>query len=203
MNQLHDNHTHSGQREPFIDWNRTALVVIDLQKWIGPQYAPYSAEMVIANAAKLTQLFRSHGAFVALVHVSSKDFKDMLSPKLDAAPPTLNLVEGWDEFVPELGVTETDHIISKKQWGAFHGTDLDLQLRRRNIDTIVICGIASGIGVDTTAREAFQHGYDIIFAIDAMTGFTKAEHEHVRDVIFPRMGRIRTTEEILKEVIYP
>ncbi|AJY75678.1 isochorismatase family protein [Paenibacillus beijingensis] len=185
------------EKEHVVDWNTTALVVIDLQKWIGNGYAPYSAGQVIANSAKLADRFRDQGAFVALVHVSSKDFKDMLHPKLDTAPPALNLVEGWDEFVPEIGRTETDHIVAKKQWGAFHGTDLDLQLRRRNIDTIVLCGIASGIGVDTTAREAFQHGYNIIFAIDAMTGFTQPEHEHVRNVIFPRIGRIRTTEEIL------
>ncbi|MFB5676847.1 isochorismatase family protein [Paenibacillus terreus] len=197
MKQLNDNNSMSGEREQLLDWNKTALVVIDLQKWIGNQYAPYSAEMVIANSAKLANLFRNKGAFVTLVHVSSKDFKDMPSPKLDTTPPKLNLVEGWDEFVPELGVTDTDHIVAKKQWGAFHGTDLDLQLRRRNINTIVLCGIPSGIGVDTTAREAFQHGYHIIFAIDAMTGFTKSEHEHVRDVIFPRIGRIRTTEEIV------
>jgi nicotinamidase-related amidase len=200
MNQLHGNHLKGGERAPLLDWNKTSLVVIDLQKWIGSQYAPYSAEMVIANSAKLANLFRNKGAFVNLVHVSSKDFKDIPSPKLDITVPRLNLIEGWDEFVPELGVTETDHIISKKQWGAFHGTDLDLQLRRRNIDTIVLCGISSGIGVDTTAREAFQHGYQLIFAIDAMTGFTKAEHEHVRDVIFPRIGRIRTTEEILEGI---
>ncbi|MDN4089359.1 isochorismatase family protein [Paenibacillus polymyxa] len=200
MNQLNGNHLKGGERSPLLDWNKTSLVVIDLQKWIGSQYAPYSAEMVIANSAKLANLFRNKGAFVNLVHVSSKDFKDIPSPKLDITVPRLNLIEGWDEFVPELGVTETDHIISKKQWGAFHGTDLDLQLRRRNIDTIVLCGISSGIGVDTTAREAFQHGYQLIFAIDAMTGFTKAEHEHVRDVIFPRIGRIRTTEEILEGI---
>ncbi|MGR6763085.1 isochorismatase family protein [Paenibacillus sp. T2-29] len=200
MNQLNGNHLKGEKRAPLLDWNKTSLVVIDLQKWISSQYAPYSAEMVIANSAKLANLFRNKGAFVNLVHVSSKDFKDIPSPKLDTTVPRLNLIEGWDEFVPELGVTETDHIISKKQWGAFHGTDLDLQLRRRNIDTIVLCGISSGIGVDTTAREAFQHGYQLIFAIDAMTGFTKAEHEHVRNVIFPRIGRIRTTEEILEGI---
>jgi len=70
---------------------------------------------------------------------------------------------------------------------------IDLQLRRRGITTIVLCGIASGLGVDTTACEAFQLGYEVIFAIDAMTGFSEAEHAHVRDVIFPRIGRIRET----------
>lgn len=99
--------------------------------------------------------------------------------------------------MPEIGVTTNDHLITKRQWGAFYGTDLDQQLRRRGITTIILCGIASGIGVDTTAREAFAHGYQVIFAIDAMTGFSEAEHDHVRKVIFPRIGRLRTTDEIL------
>ncbi|WP_247900072.1 hydrolase [Paenibacillus pabuli] len=176
---------------------KTALIVIDLQKWLGTQYAPHSAEQVVTRAAAMVQAFREAGAFVGLVRVSTKDFKDMPRPLLDQAPPSLNLVPGWDEIVPEIGVTDTDHLITKRQWGAFYGTDLDLQLRRRGITTIVLCGIASGIGVDTTAREAFAHGYQLIFATDAMTGFSEEEHEHVIKVIFPRIGRIRSTEDIL------
>ncbi|MEK8128917.1 hydrolase [Paenibacillus filicis] len=180
-----------------IEPGKTALVVIDLQNWLGPQYAPHTKEQVIANSAALADAFREANEFVVLVRVSSKDFKDMLSPKLDQPAPKLNLVEGWDEIVPEMGVTDSDYILTKKQWGAFYGTDLDLQLRRRGITTIVLCGIATGIGVDTTAREAFMHGYDVVLAMDAMTGLSEAEHNHSRDVIFPRLGRIRTTEEIL------
>ncbi|KEO76346.1 isochorismatase family protein [Paenibacillus polymyxa] len=129
--------------------------------------------------------------------VSSKDLKDIPRPKLDSPAPPLNLPEGWDQIVPEMRVAETDHIITKKQWGAFYGTELDLQLRRRGIDTIVLCGIATGLGVDTTAREAFMNGYQLILAIDAMTGFSQAEHDHVKNFIFPRIGRVRTTQEII------
>lgn len=180
-----------------FDLSKTALIVIDLQKWLGTHYAPHSAEQVVDRASTMVQAFRKAGSFVGLVRVSSKDFNDMPRPLLDQVPPAMNLEPGWDEIVPEIGVTDTDHIITKRQWGAFYGTDLDLQLRRRGITTIVLCGIASGIGVDTTAREAFAHGYQVVFAIDAMTGFSEAEHEHVRKVIFPRIGRIRTTEDIL------
>ncbi|NRD78975.1 hydrolase [Bacillus sp. BRMEA1] len=176
---------------------KTALVVIDLQKWLGNQYAPYTAEQVVSNAAALADAFREHSSMVALVRVSSKDLKDIPRPQLDSPAPPLNLSEGWDEIVPEMRVAETDHVITKKQWGAFYGTELDLQLRRRGIDTIVLCGIATGLGVDTTAREAFMHGYQLIFAIDAMTGFSQAEHDHVKNYIFPRIGRTRTTKEIL------
>jgi nicotinamidase-related amidase len=189
------------QTTPLFDWKTTALVVIDLQNGLrANKYAPYSVEQVITNAAILTEVFRKQEAFVVLVHVSTQDWKDMLRPKLDQAPPVMNPGEGWDKIVPEIGITATDHVITKKQWGAFYGTDLDLQLRRRGIKTIVIGGIASGIGVDTTAREAFQHGYDIIFASDAMSGFSEAEHKHVQDFIFPRMGRIRTTQAIVSNL---
>ncbi|EUJ29299.1 Isochorismatase family protein yecD [Listeria grayi] len=180
-----------------LDPKKTALVIIDLQKWLGNNYAPNSAEDVVAKAAQLTDKFRKAGAFVVLVHVSSKDMKDMPAPLLDREAPQLNLPEQWDEIVPELNVQETDHLIVKKQWGAFFGTDLDLQLRRRGIDTIVLAGIATGLGVDTTAREAFMLGYNQVFSIDAMSGFTQEEHDHVKNYIFPRMGKIRTTAEII------
>ncbi len=181
-----------------FDWKTTALVVIDLQKWInGNQYAPNSAEQVVAHAAKLVEAFHTHHSFVALVRVSTSDGQDMLNPVLDQEAPRPNFVEGWNEIVPELGGNATDYIVTKKQWGAFYGTDLDLQLRRRGITTIVLCGISSGLGVDTTAREAFQYGYNVIFAIDAMTGFTQAEHEHVQNYIFPSIGRIRTVTDIV------
>ena len=181
-----------------FEWDTTALVVIDLQKWIkGPAYQPNSAGQVVANAAKLLEAFQRKGAFVVLVKVSSKDGKDLPRPVLDGEPPKLNLIEGWDEIVPELGATGAEHLVIKKQWGAFFGTDLELQLRRRGIKTIVLCGIATGIGVDTTAREAYQHGFDQIFILDAMTAFSLREHEYVRDIIFPRLGRLRTTQDIL------
>lgn len=183
--------------ELLFQFPKTALIVIDLQKWLGAQYAPHTAEQVVTRSATMVQAFREADAFVGLVRVSTKDFKDMPRPLLDQPPPTLNLVPGWDEIVSEIGVTENDHVITKRQWGAFHGTDLDLQLRRRGITTIVLCGIASGIGVDTTAREAFAHGYQVIFATDAMTGFSEEEHDHVIKFIFPRIGRIRSTEDIL------
>lgn len=185
--------------ESLFHWETTALVVIDLQKGIvGNKLAPYTGEQVVKRAAALVRAFREKGAFVGIVRVSSKDGKDMLRPKLDQEMPQPVRPAGWDEIVPEIGVKESDCFITKKQWGAFHGTELDLQLRRRKIETVVLCGVASGIGVDTTAREAFQHGYQLVFAIDAISGISEAEHDYVRQFIFPRIGRIRTTEQILQ-----
>ncbi|WP_378956250.1 hydrolase [Pelosinus sp. sgz500959] len=177
---------------------KTALVVIDLQKGIvNRQGSPYTVTQVVQNASKLMNAFTEKGAFVVLVRVSSVDGKDMLKPKTDSPINPVQLPEGWDSFVHELGNMEKTHLITKRQWGAFYGTDLDLQLRRRGIDTIVLCGVSTGIGVDTTAREAYQHGYNQIFSTDAMTASTKEEHDYVCTYIFPRIGQLRTTEQIV------
>lgn len=176
---------------------RTALVVIDLQNGIvNRETSPHTCAEVIQNASKLVTEFSDKGAFVVLVRVSSVDGKDMLKPSVDLKINPIQLPEGWDSFVPEISNGKNVHTVTKRQWGAFYGTDLDLQLRRRNIDTIVLCGISTGIGVDTTAREAFQHGYNQIFVEDAMTAVAKEEHDYVCKYIFPKIGKIRTSEEV-------
>jgi nicotinamidase-related amidase len=178
---------------------KTALVVIDLQNGIahGRQSGPYTGAQVIQNASKMVHAFTEKGAFVVLVRVSSLDGKDMLKPETDLKMAPMQLPEGWDSFVPEIADAPNAHKITKRQWGAFFGTDLDLQLRRRGIDTIVLCGISTSIGVDTTAREAYQQGYHQIFVEDAMTAGTKEEHDYVCKTIFPRIGKIRTSEEVV------
>jgi nicotinamidase-related amidase len=183
----------------FIKAEKTALVVIDLQSGIANSSrpcSPYTCGQVVQNASNLINKFTEKGAFVVLVRVSSIDGKDMVKPNTDSKTNPMQYPEGWDSLVPEIANTKNAHIITKRQWGAFYGTDLDLQLRRRGIDTIVLCGISTSIGVDTTAREAYQHGYNQIFVEDTMTASTKEEHEYVCKNIFPRIGKIRTCEEI-------
>ncbi|WP_297521650.1 isochorismatase family protein [uncultured Clostridium sp.] len=181
-----------------ININKTAMVVIDLQEGIARRegLAPYSGAQVIEKSAKMVKAFRKNGGEVFLVRVTS-DGKDGLKPALDSYA-TSPYKEGWDVLVPELAQIEGVKVITKRQWGAFYGTELELQLRRRGIDTIVLCGIATGIGVDTTAREAYQRGFNQIFVSDAMTGLSVEENTYVLKNIFPRIGRIRTTEEILE-----
>ena len=103
----------------------------------------------------------------------------------------------WMELIPELDRQPGDTVIFKRQWGAFYGTDLDLQLRRRGLTTIVLCGIATEFGVESTARDAYEHGYELVFAADAMTGTTAEAHANSIERIFPRIGRVRTTEQIV------
>jgi nicotinamidase-related amidase len=183
----------------------TALVVIDLQKGIAAMPTqPYDAKTVIQNAAKLAAAFRKNKMPVFLVRVTtSADGKDRLVPVVDGENPWgKNKMPGdWSEIVPEMGSEESDFIITKKQWGAFYGTDLDLQLRRRQIENVVLCGIATNIGVESTARFAFEYGYQQIFVEDAMSSRSAEDHNFTVKTAFPRMGRVRSTEDVLAALL--
>jgi nicotinamidase-related amidase len=185
-----------------LDPKQTALVLIDLQKGIlGRQTAPHSASDVLARSVRLAERFRAAGGLVVLVHVSfSADGRDRLTQPTDEAPPPGATQPGWDEISPDLGREPKDIVITKRQWGAFYGTQLDLQLRRRGIRTIAIAGIATNFGVESTARDAFEHGYALVFVEDAMAGLSQGAHSFAVSTIFPRIGRIRSTEQVLAAV---
>ena len=184
-----------------LDPQRTAIVVIDLQKGIAgmPGGAPHHKPAVIANSARLLTAARAVGAQPVLVHVGgSPDGADRLKTPTDQPMrATGNLPPDWSELIPELDRQPSDVVILKRQWGAFYGTDLNLQLRRRGLTAIVICGIATEFGVESTARDAYERGYELIFAEDAMTGLTAESHANSVERIFPRLGRVRSTDEIV------
>ena len=183
-----------------INIEKTAIVVIDLQKGIASiQSEPYSPGVIIANTAKLLAAGRKNNMPVFLVHVTpSPDLKDSLRPIAETSFQRSGFNPGWSEFVPELNIQPNDFLITKHQWGAFYGTELDLQLRRRGIDTIILCGIATNFGIESTARYAYELGYNQIFVEDAMAARSKEEHEYPLKYIFPRLGLIRNTEEVMK-----
>jgi nicotinamidase-related amidase len=182
-----------------LDPKQTALVVIDLQKGIlGRQTAPHSASDVLARSVRLAERFRAAGGLVVLVHVSfSPDGGDRLTPPTDDPPPPAATQPGWDEISPALGRDPKDIVITKRQWGAFYGTQLELQLRRRGITTIAIAGIATNFGVESTARDAYERGFALVFVEDAMAGLSAEAHSFAISTIFPRIGRVRSTEETL------
>lgn len=182
-----------------IDKTKTALVVIDLQKGIASrQTAPHTADIVIKNTAMLADAFRKANMSVFLVRVKpSPDRKDMLHPVTDTTIQMPTPPPDWAEIVPELGPKPEDFVITKHQWGAFYGTELDLELRRRGLTTIVLCGIATNFGVESTARFAYEYGYHQIFAEDATSALAAEDHAFAIAKIFPRIGLVRSTEEIL------
>lgn len=177
----------------------TAVVVIDLQRGItGLPVSPLPVETVIANSVRLLATARQTGAQPVLVHVGgSSDGADRLHPPTDQPPRITSLPPGWSDLISELDQQPGDLVIMKRQWGAFYGTDLDLQLRRRGLTSIVLCGIATEAGVESTARDAYERGYEIVFAADAMSGLYAESHANAVERIFPRIGRVRSTEQII------
>ena len=187
-----------------LDPQTTALVLIDLQRRIVAQPTlSRPGSQVVRNAALLADRFRAVKAAVVLVRVAfSSDWKD--SPSTDLMvdspfQPAQAMFHG-DDLVSDLGPRPGDLVITKRQWGAFYGTELDLQLRRRRIGTIVLGGIATNIGVESTARDAFERCYRQIFVEDAMAATTPGAHEMTIRNIFPRIGQVRSTEAVLREL---
>ena len=180
-----------------INRERTALVLIDLQKGIVVRDTkPYGAAEVVSNAVRLARKFREKNMPIFFVHVDFRNAMPLLvesdSSIGGGTPPP-----DWTEFVDELGVTADDLVVTKRQWGAFYGTDLEQQLRRRKIDTIVLGGIATTYGVESTARFAFEYGFNQIFAEDAMSDLADESHRVSVEFVLKRMGKVRKTEEIL------
>jgi len=185
-----------------INVQKTALIVIDLQKGIAAiPTEPYTSKVVIENTPKILNEARRKNMPVFLVHVTpSPDLKDALHPVSETSYQVSGYNPSWSEFVPELNTQPSDFLITKHQWGAFYGTELDLQLRRRGIETIILCGISTNFGVESTARFAYEYGFNQLFVSDAMVARSKEEHEYPLKYIFPRLGLIRTTYEVLQAV---
>lgn len=184
-----------------LEAGRTALVVIDLQRGLTAQpTAPNPIGEVIARTARLAQALRHAGGTVVLVRVTpSPDAKDALHPLTDepAQWSRGSLPADWAEIVPELGPAPGDIVITKRQWGAFYGTELDLQLRRRGVDTILLTGVSTNVGVESTARDAFERGYQQVFVEDAMAARDADEHAHTVRTLFSRLGRVRSSAAVL------
>ena len=184
-----------------INARTAALVLIDLQNGIlSMQLAPHDAAQVVDKAVKLGRRFREIGAPVVLTRVAfSNNYVDKLNQPVDVpmqVPPG-GLPPEWSQFASEIESLSADVVITKRQWSAFFGTELDLQLRRRGISTIVLGGISTNFGVESTARDAWQYNYAVIVAEDASTSVDADLHKFSIERILPRVARVRTTEEII------
>ena len=178
---------------------KTALVVIDIQKGIVNFPTLHPMQEVVAHVVRLADAFRERKLPVVLVRVGwSPDKGDAIKSRTDANMPPRSFGPDFFEYADALKVDPAkDILIHKRQWGAFYGTDLDLQLRRRGVTNIVLCGVATSIGVESTARDAWERSYNLAFAVDAMTDLNADAHDRALKIIFPRIGELGTTEEIL------
>lgn len=177
----------------------TALILIDLQKGVvGLPLEPYDGNRVLERGKVLAERFRAAGSPVVLVNVAfAADFGDALKAPVDRKQkhPEGGLPKDWMELCDGLQ-QPSDLTITKHQWGAFYGTELDLQLRRRGIKTVVIGGISTNIGVESTARAAHEHGYEVVLVEDATSTFSAAMHSFAYENIFPLLSRVTKTEAI-------
>lgn len=182
-----------------LDPQTTALILIDLQNGIvARNVAPHTGADVVKRASELATRFRSAGAPVVLVNVAfAKDFADAVRVPVDSpiAIPPGGFSDDFSELVDGLAMP-TDIRVTKHNWGAFYGTDLDVQLRRRGINTIVLGGIATNIGVESTARQAWERNYAIVLAEDITASFSAEMHNFAVEMIFPRISRVTEADDI-------
>jgi len=171
-----------------------ALIVIDLQKGIVGLPTVHPTTEIIARSAKLARAFRQRGLPVVLVNVTGA-----APGRTDAGPRNLSsLPADWTQLVPELEQHPDDYIVSKQRMGAFIGTSLDETLRKRGVTQVFVTGIATSLGVESTARSAYDYGYNVVIVVDAVTDRDADAHRHCVEKIFPRIGETGTTDSVLK-----
>jgi len=175
-----------------------ALVVIDLQKGIVGLPTVHPTAEIISRAAQLARAFRERGLPVVLVNVTGA-----APGRTDTVRPKVSRPDDWTELVPELEQHPHDHIVSKQRVGAFIGTSLDDYLRQHGVTQVFLTGISTSAGVESTARSAYDLGYNVVFVVDAMTDRDADAHPHSVEKIFPRLGETDTTENVLKMVKVP
>ncbi|MHB8252550.1 MAG: isochorismatase family protein [Acidiferrobacter sp.] len=171
---------------------KTALVVIDLQKGVVTLPTVHPAGEVVRHASALADAFRSHSLPVVFVNVAGGAPGRTEQTRSIAQRPT-----GWADLVPELNPRPEDHLVTKHTWGAFTNTDLEAYLKRLGVTQIVIAGIATSIGVESTARHAHELGFNVTLAVDAMTDMSLDAYTNSITRIFPRLGETGTTKEIM------
>jgi nicotinamidase-related amidase len=171
---------------------KAALLVIDLQKGIVGMPVAHPIADIVNNAARLADAFRSRGLPVVLVNV------DGTAPgRAEQSRRVGEFPAGWTDLVPELNRQPGDHLVTKRTWGAFTNTDLEKYLKETGVTQVVITGVATTAGVESTARHAHELGFSVALAVDAMTDMNADAHHNSITRIFPRLGETGTTQQII------
>lgn len=182
----------------YLDSPKTALVAIDLQNAIvGLSTAPYPVTEVVQKNRQIADQLRVGGGLVVWVRV---DLKDFLELPVDEPPSFAfkQLPEAASEIAASAGFHDGDLLITKRQWGAFAGTALAEELRTRKIDTVLLTGVSTNAGVESTLRQGTGLGFGFVVVEDACSGQDAEDHRYAVQKIFPRLARVRTAEEVLK-----
>jgi len=197
-----------------LDPARTALLFFDMLNGHIKKDDPKTDaryKPVIAAAVRLLDEARQHGMMVAYAAANHRadnltsahtlrDTDGRLNPIPADHPPEFKpIVAGgtWEAAViDEIAPAPEDYLVPKYRWSAFYQTYLDLALRTRGIDTLIIAGGSTDVGVASTAYSARDMDYNLVFASDACTSPETDNHDQFMRRIFPRMGRVRNAGQI-------
>jgi nicotinamidase-related amidase len=179
-----------------LDPKSTALVLIDLQNGIvSRDTRPYTPQQVLEHARQLASAFRAKGATVVYIHVILSDFLRL--PVDESMPMPKDIPTQMSEIADSAGMRSGDLLIAKRHWGAFANTSLEQELRSRGIETVVLAGIATNLGVESTLRQGTGLGFGFVTVEDAWSTFSPEMQEFAFKNIFPRLSRVRTTQQVL------
>jgi nicotinamidase-related amidase len=172
-----------------------ALIMIDLQKGLIAMPTVHPIGEIVNRAAQLASAFRERGLPVVLVNV-----RGVAPGRTDAERPNLTRPDDWSDLLPELQQQPGDYVVTKETWGAFLGTTLDEYLRERGVTQIFLAGLSTSVGVESTARSAYDLGYNVVTVVDAMTDRNIDAHNHSIGRVFPRLSETATTDDVLKRL---
>jgi nicotinamidase-related amidase len=174
-----------------LDTN-TALIIVDLQKGIVGYPFIHPIDGIVDRSRALLDAFRKHGLPVVLVNVAG--FAPGRTERPRRSEP---LPPEWADLIPELDQQPSDLVVTKRTWGAFANTDLEDRLKTLGVTQVVITGVATGTGVESTARQAYEHGFNVTLAVDAMTDANPEAHGYSIHTVFPKLGETGTAQEII------
>ena len=173
----------------------TALIIVDLQKGIiGLLPDTHSMGDVIKRSRALADAFRERGLPVVLVNVAGGAPNRTEQPPRQSGPRP----QDWADLIPELNQQPGDLVVTKRTWGAFASTDLETRLKALDVTQVVVTGVATGTGVEATARQAHEAGFNVTLALDAMADVRSQAHDYSITNVFPRLGETGTTQEIIE-----
>jgi nicotinamidase-related amidase len=170
----------------------TALVVIDLQQGIAAYPTVHPIGDIVKKAGALADAFRSHGLPVVLVVAAGR-----APGRTEQARGHGEFPAGFTDLLPELNQQPQDHTVTKRTPGAFTNTDLEVHLKTMGVTQVVIAGVATSNGVESTARHAYDLGFNVTLAVDAMTDMNLDAHTNSIARIFPRLGETATSQQII------
>ncbi|WP_055492179.1 cysteine hydrolase family protein [Streptomyces sp. TP-A0356] len=166
---------------------RTALVLIDLQRWIVDMpWQPVSGDAVVDACGRLREHFtNADSSTVVLVRYVRADGAD---GGIGAAP---------NQLVPACAPRTGDHLVTKNGLDAFEGTELHDVLRREEVAEVVVAGLSTAHGVAATAATALRLGYNVVVVSDATASVDEAQHREALDRLTALGARTALVADLL------